>query len=73
MKTEILIKINNDKNLHDYLRKNSYWYKYLNSSDKYYKDLLSEYKKDKRNEKANKVTDTLSTLDTVNTIFKMLK
>ena len=45
MKTEILIKINNDKNLHDYLRKNSYWYKYLNRSDKYYKDLIVEYLK----------------------------
>ena len=70
MKTEILIKINNDKNLHDYLRKNSYWYKYLNRSDKYYKDLLSEYKKDKRNEKTNKVTDTLSTYYFLYNLFR---
>lgn len=72
MKTEIMIKINSDPKLHTYLRKNSYWYKYLNRSDKYFKDMISEFKMAERKEKTSKVSNTLSTLDTVNTIFKML-
>ena len=73
MRLDLQYRIGQDEKQRTFLMENSYWYKYLNRSDKYYKDLLSEYKKDKRNEKTNKVNDTLSTLDTVNTIFKMLK
>lgn len=73
MKKEVFIKIMGDPKLHDYLINNSYWYKYLNRSDKYYKDFVSEFKANSRLEKTKKVNNAINTLDTVNTIFKMLK
>ena len=37
MKADILIKINSDPKLKEFINNNSYWYKYLNRGSSYYK------------------------------------
>lgn len=55
-----------------YLKENSEWYKYLNRSSDNYKMFLSGYKKFNRNEQTNKFNSAVDTLDTVNSIFKII-
>ena len=73
MKTEIALKIINDPKMHDYLITHSYWYKYLNRDENYYKEFVSDFKNAKRNNNMNKVSSAIDTLDTVNLILKTLK
>ena len=44
MRIETLIKLRSDINNINYLRENSYWYKYLNRSDAYFKEFEEEMK-----------------------------
>lgn len=73
MKADILIKINKEPRLKEFINNNSYWYKYLNRGNMYYKEFLSAYKDYKRNDKINKTNNFLDTVDTVNSILKILK
>ena len=73
MKADILIKINSDPKLKEYINNNSYWYKYLNRGPSYYKDFFNSYKNFKKNDKINKTNNILETVDTVNSILKILK
>ena len=40
MKADILIKINSDPKLKEFINNNSYWYKYLNRGSSYYKNFI---------------------------------
>ena len=73
MELDIMYKIKQDKKHYDFLRNNSYWYKYLNSSKDKYKLFLEAYKKYNRNMTTNKVNDTISTIDTVSNILKIIE
>ena len=73
MKADILIKINSDPKLKEYINNNSYWYTYLNRGSSYYKEFLNSYKNFKKNDKINKTNNILETVDTVNSILKILK
>lgn len=73
MSPEIIIKLSNDAKLREYLRNNSYWYKYLNRDKNNYKAFLSAYKSNNRNEKINKASNAVQSLSNVNSILKMLK
>ena len=54
MKADILIKINSDPKLKEFINNNSYWYKYLNRGSSYYKNFMDAYKGYKKNERINK-------------------
>lgn len=73
MELDIMYKIKQDKKHYDFLRNNSYWYKYLNRSKDNYKLFLEAYKKYNRNMTANKVNDTINTIDTVSNILKIIE
>lgn len=73
MRADILIKINNDKRLKEYLDNNSYWYKYLNRGSSYYNDFIDSYKKYKKDERLNKTNNMLDSLDTIGSILKVFK
>lgn len=73
MELDIMYKIKQDKKHYDFLRNNSYWYKYLNRSKDNYKLFLEAYKKYNRNMTTNKVNDTINTIDTVNNILKIIE
>ncbi len=67
-----MYKIKTEKKHYDYLRTHSYWYKYLNRDSKYYKDFIDAYKKYNREVTTNKVSDTISNIDMVANILKVL-
>lgn len=73
MKADILIKINSDPKLKEFINNNSYWYKYLNRGGSYYKNFMDAYKGYKKNERINKTNNILETVDTFNSILKILK
>ncbi len=73
MAPELMIKISNDVNLHNYLKNNSYWYKYLNRDKNSFKSFYNAYKLNDRSEKIGKASSVVDTLGTVNNILKILK
>jgi len=63
MSLELQYKINSDPRLKQFLRENSYWYKYLNRSNTYLKPFISDMKdkyKLKTTDKINKLTNNIS-------------
>ena len=72
MDYELQFKIYKDKKMAKYLKENSEWYKYLNRSSDNYKLFLSNYKKYNRNEQTSKFNNAVDTIETVNSIFKIL-
>ena len=72
MDLETQYKIKSDPRLQRFIRENSYWYKYLNRDSKFYKDFIDAYKKYKREVTTNKVSDTISNIDMVANILKVL-
>ena len=63
MNLNIQMKINSDPNQLKYLREYSYWYKYLNRSEAYYKDFLKAMKetyKLKPSDKLNQIVDNIN-------------
>lgn len=73
MSPEIIVRLSNDSKLREYLRNNSYWYKYLNRDKNSFKDFIKAYKASNRSEKIKKAGSAVETLNTVNSIFKILK
>ena len=72
MDYELQFKIYKDKKMAKYLKENSEWYKYLNRSSNNYKVFLSTFKKYNRGEQTNKFNSAVDTIETVNSIFKIL-
>ena len=72
MEYELQNKIYNDKKLTKYLKEHSEWYKKLNRNPDNFKNFQTEYKKHNRNEQYTKLSSAVDTLDTVNTIFKII-
>ena len=63
MSLELQYRINSDPRLKQFLRENSYWYKYLNRSNTYLKPFISDMKdknKIKTTDKINKLTNNIS-------------
>ena len=72
MDIELQHKILKDKDQTKYLKEHSEWYKYLNRTPSNYKEFLNESKKHKRNQNMGKINNVIDTLDTVNTVFKII-
>lgn len=63
MSLELQYRINSDPRLKQFLRENSYWYKYLNRSNTYLKPFISDMKdkyKLKTTDKINKLTNNIN-------------
>ena len=63
MSLELQYRINSEPRLKQFLRENSYWYKYLNRSNTYLKPFISDMKdkyKLKTTDKINKLTNNIS-------------
>lgn len=72
MEQDLQFKIYKDKKLANYLKEHSQWYKYLNRSSDNFKLFLNDYKKYSRNQNVGKLNNAIDTLDTVNSIFKII-
>ena len=63
MVLDLQFRIKNDERLKQFLRENSYWYKYLNRSELYYKDFINDMKdkyKLKPTDRLNKMIDDIN-------------
>ena len=73
MSIELQYRIANDVNLSRFLKEYSYWYKYLNRSDEYFKDFVFDMKDKyglKTSDRFNKMLDNISMLQMFIDVFK---
>lgn len=73
MEVSLALKIKEDKKLHDFLMKNSYYYILLNRNPKYYDELLKEYKKYNRNNNMEKINDAIDNAELISNIIKIME
>jgi len=69
---ETQIQIRNNPNLYRYLRENSYWYKYLNRSPGYLKEVEEEMKSRYKLRAEDKMEKIKDRLDMVTSIIDVL-
>lgn len=72
MEISIVLKLEQDHALHEYLLNHSYFYKYLNRNPEYFATLEKEYKKYKREEMTKKVTDAVENIETISNIMSIM-
>ena len=63
MNLNLQYRIKQDQRQLQFLRENSYWYKYLNRSEQYYKDFINDMKdkyKLKPTDRLNKMMDNIN-------------
>ena len=73
MNLNLQYKINQDPKQKQFLRENSYWYKYLNRSEIYYKDFINDMKvkyKLTSADRLNKMLDSINMFSTFLDVFK---
>jgi len=73
MNLETLMKINQDQRQKQFLRENSYWYKYLNRSNTYYKQFIDEMKEKYKLTKADRLNKMMDNINMVRTFLDVLK
>lgn len=73
MELDIVIKLDNDKGLHQYLTEHSMWYRLLNRDKKNLDLLIKEYKSFKRENNMNKVNDTIDNIELITNIMKIVE
>ena len=73
MRLDVLMNINSDPKQKQFLRENSYWYKYLNRSSIYYKDFINDMKQKYKLTTADKINKISDNLNMVRTFLDVLK
>lgn len=73
MEIELLLKLNEDAKLHEYLYSHSTWYRYLNRSKSNLENLKKEYKNYKHSNTMNKVNDTIDNIELITNILKIVE
>ena len=73
MSLDLILKINSDPIQKQFLRENSYWYKYLNRSNTYYKDFINDMKKKYKLTTQDKINKVINNINMVNTFLDVLK
>ena len=70
---EIQFKIRNNPNYQKYLRENSYWYKILNRDPEMFKKFEEEVKHKYRLNFADRIGETLKTIEMIQNVLSTLK
>ena len=65
MTLDVIFRINNNDNLHRYLREHSYWYKLLNRDPRLIKKMEEDMKKEYRLTLEDKVSDITSKINLI--------
>ena len=73
MSLDLILKININPIQKQFLRENSYWYKYLNRSNIYYKDFINDMKKKYKLTTQDKINKVINNINMVNTFLDVLK
>lgn len=73
MTFELQMKLQKDVKMRNYLRENSYWYKYLNRNPSNYDKFVNAMKDKYKIRVADKMTDVIDNIDMVSNILNVLK
>jgi len=73
MRTDIQLKIKNNKYYLRYLRANSYWYKFLNRDPSRFNEFVENVKSEYRLRPTDRISDALSTLEMLSKVVSTLK
>ena len=73
MQVETRLKIKSNPNLYRYLRVNSYWYKYLNRSPLFIKQLEEEMKEKYRLRSVDKIENISNTMKMIESFLEVMR
>lgn len=73
MNLNIQYRINHDPRQHQFLRENSYWYKYLNRSEIYYKSFINDMKDKYKLKPTDKINKMIDNIELVRTFLDVMK
>ena len=73
MSLELQYRINSDPRLKQFLRENSYWYKYLNRNSSYYKEFIDDMKDKYKLKPTDKINKMMDNINMVRTFLDILK
>ena len=73
MTLDLIMKINSDPKQKQFLRENSYWYKYLNRSNNYYKEFINDMKNKYKLTTQDKINKVINNINMINTFLDVLK
>ncbi len=73
MTIDTQIKINNNPIQKQFLRENSYWYKYLNRNSKYYSSFLNDMKIKYKMTTTDKINTAIDSINMLSNFLEVLK
>jgi len=73
MNLNLQYRINQDPKQHQFLREYSYWYKYLNRSESYYKDFINDMKDKYKLKPTDRINKMMENMDMIRTFLDVLK
>ena len=73
MKLNVLMNINSEPLQKQFLREHSYWYKYLNRSDSYYKEFIKNMKEKYKLTTADKLNKISNDINMFRSFLEVLK
>ena len=73
MQVEVRLKIKSNPNLYRYLREDSYWYKYLNRSPLFLKQLEEEMKEKYRLRSVDKIENISNSLNLIKSFLEIMR
>ena len=73
MNLNLQYKIKQDPTQLRFLRENSYWYKYLNRSESYYKDFINDMKDKYKLKPTDKLNKMMENIEMFRTFLDVLK
>ena len=73
MNLNLQYKIKQDPRQLQFLRENSYWYKYLNRSESYYKDFINDMKDKYKLKPTDKLNKMMENIEMFRTFLDVLK
>ena len=73
MNLNLQYKIYQDPRQRQFLRENSYWYKYLNRNESYYKDFINDMKDKYKLKPTDRINKMIDSINMVNSFLDVLK
>lgn len=73
MELSIILELEKDAKLHQYLKDHSYWYRLLNRNKNNFENLKKEFKNYKRENNFNKINNAVDNIELVSNIMKFVE
>lgn len=73
MNLNLQYRIKQDQRQLQFLRENSYWYKYLNRSEQYYKDFINDMKDKYKLKPTDRINKMIENIEMFSTFLDVLK